>query len=81
MFIFFKRVNKTYKPKKKNSYVSIMTTDSMGAEKYNTDMSFSKSTRNNSQHTFSTSPGSDNFIVSHIDIKKSYSLNEEESNE
>ena len=31
MFIFFKRVNKTYKPKKKNSYVSIMTTDSMAA--------------------------------------------------
>lgn len=62
-----------------------MTTDSMGAEKYNThsaDMSFSKSTRNNtrnnSQHTFSTSPGSENFIVNHMYLKKSNSLNEDE---
>jgi disulfide oxidoreductase YuzD len=49
-----------------------------GAEKYSTvDMSFSKSTRNNSQHLMrSTSPGSD-FIVNDIYINKSNSLNED----
>ena len=56
-----------------------MTTDSVG-EKYNTDqsMSFSKSTRPNSQHLFSTSAGSDFIVNRHY---KSNSLNDDEVSE